>query len=147
MPTQLWVFCAEYWAVVAITLKAQHTVLLYGPKLEYASCVWNPYLQQNINKIESVQRRAARYVFNDYSRYSHVNQWYKVLDGTHSITEDFFHKAPSFIKFIWAMVTYHFHLMSYRMKDHQELELQTAVLSNKWKWITIFRNILFIRGQ
>ena len=38
---------------------------LVRAKLEYASCVWNPYKQQNINKIESVQRRAARYVFND----------------------------------------------------------------------------------
>ena len=28
--------------------------------------------QHNISKIESVQRRAARFVFNDYSRYSHV---------------------------------------------------------------------------
>ena len=45
---------------------------LVQPKLEYASCVWNPFRQRNINKIESVQRRAARYVFNDYSRYSHV---------------------------------------------------------------------------
>ena len=45
---------------------------LVRPKLEYASSVWNPYRQHNISKIESVQRRAARFVFNDYSRYSHV---------------------------------------------------------------------------
>ena len=45
---------------------------LVRPKLEHASCAWNPYRQQNINKIESIQRRAARYVLNDYSRYSHV---------------------------------------------------------------------------
>ena len=45
---------------------------LVRPKLEYASCVWNPCRHQNVNKIESVQRRAARYVFNDNSRYSHV---------------------------------------------------------------------------
>ena len=45
---------------------------LVRPKLEYASCVWNPYRYQNIKKIESVQRRDVRYVFNDYTRYSHV---------------------------------------------------------------------------
>ena len=45
---------------------------LVRPKLEYASCLWNPFRQLNINNIESVQRRAARYVFNDYSRYSPI---------------------------------------------------------------------------
>ena len=40
------------------------------PQLEYASYVWSP----NINKIEAVQRRAARRVINDYSSYSSVTQ-------------------------------------------------------------------------
>ena len=52
---------------------------LVRPKLEYASCVWNPFRQQNINKIESVQRRAARYVLNDYSHYSHVTSMVQSL--------------------------------------------------------------------
>lgn len=34
---------------------------LVRPKLEYASSVWNPCRQHNISKIESVQRRAARF--------------------------------------------------------------------------------------
>ena len=45
---------------------------LVRPKLEYTSCVWNPYSHQNIYKIQSVQQRAAQYVFNDYLCYSHV---------------------------------------------------------------------------
>ena len=32
------------------------------PILEYAAIVWSPYTNININKLESVQRRAARYV-------------------------------------------------------------------------------------
>ena len=36
------------------------------PQVEYASSVWSPYTQTNINKIEAVQRRAARWVTNDY---------------------------------------------------------------------------------
>ena len=38
------------------------------PKLEYASSVWVPYTAENINKLEEVQRRSARFVCNKYSR-------------------------------------------------------------------------------
>ena len=40
---------------------------LVRPQVEYASVVWSPYTKDNINKIEKVQRRAARWVTNDYS--------------------------------------------------------------------------------
>ena len=38
------------------------------PHLEYASAVWNSYRQCHINKIEMVERRAARFVTSNYSR-------------------------------------------------------------------------------
>ena len=41
------------------------------PILEYSSTVWSPYTDKNIiNLIESVQRRAARFVTNTYDRMS-----------------------------------------------------------------------------
>lgn len=40
------------------------------PQLEYASTVWTPHTQRNINQLEMVQRRAARYVYRDFSPYS-----------------------------------------------------------------------------
>ncbi|XP_022782969.1 uncharacterized protein LOC111323801 [Stylophora pistillata] len=52
---------------------------LVRPKLEYASSAWNPYKQCNVNKIEMVQRRAATFVNNDYSRHSSVSQMIKSL--------------------------------------------------------------------
>ena len=45
---------------------------LVRPQLEYASAVWSPYTKENKSKIEKVQRRAARWVSNDYSTYSSV---------------------------------------------------------------------------
>jgi hypothetical protein len=39
---------------------------LVRPHLEYASTVWDPTAQKHINDIEAVQRRAARFVANDY---------------------------------------------------------------------------------
>ena len=39
------------------------------PILEYAFSVWDPHTTANIQKFESVQRRAARFCLNDHSRY------------------------------------------------------------------------------
>ncbi|KAL9988289.1 hypothetical protein ACROYT_G002720 [Oculina patagonica] len=36
------------------------------PKLEYACAAWDPYLQKDINSLERVQRKAARFCTNDY---------------------------------------------------------------------------------
>ena len=40
--------------------------------MECAAAVWDPYTKDNQKKMEMVQRRAARYVHNDYSRDSSV---------------------------------------------------------------------------
>ena len=42
------------------------------PILEYASTVWSPYVRTDIAKLEMVQRKAARFVFNKFSVYSSV---------------------------------------------------------------------------
>ena len=41
---------------------------LVRPQLEYAAATSDPYTQMYKNKMEMVQRRAARYVCNNYSR-------------------------------------------------------------------------------
>ena len=43
------------------------------PIVEYATVAWSPHTKKGINGIESVQRRAARFINNDYSRYSSVS--------------------------------------------------------------------------
>jgi hypothetical protein len=45
---------------------------LVRPKIEYSAAIWDPYTQENITKLEKVQRRAARYVMNDYRHDSSV---------------------------------------------------------------------------
>ena len=45
------------------------------PILEYASLVWSPSTEHNISKLEMVQRRAARFVLNDFPRYSSVSRF------------------------------------------------------------------------
>ena len=41
---------------------------LVRPKLEYSSPAWNPYIDKDVNNLEKVQRRAARFVSCDYSQ-------------------------------------------------------------------------------
>ena len=49
--------------------------------IEYASTIWDPYTITSINKIEMVQRRAARFVCNDFSRRSSVTAILQALGG------------------------------------------------------------------
>ena len=49
------------------TVKAATYKTMVRPVLEYASTVWDPSNQGDIEALEMVQRRAARYVFNNYT--------------------------------------------------------------------------------
>ena len=52
---------------------------LVRPHLEYASSVWDPHTDKNINKIEGVQRRAARFALNRYRNTSSVGSMLNTL--------------------------------------------------------------------
>ena len=41
-------------------------IALVRSRLEYAETVWDPYYQQDIEKLERVQRQAARFITKDY---------------------------------------------------------------------------------
>ena len=53
-------------------IKSNAYKTLVRPQIEYSSTVWDPFTQENQNKIEMVQRRAARFVCNNYSREASV---------------------------------------------------------------------------
>ena len=46
---------------------------LVRPQVEYASSVWSPHTKQNISKLEMTQRRAARWVKNNYPPYESIS--------------------------------------------------------------------------
>lgn len=48
-------------------------ITLIRPKIEYACAIWDPYQAYLINNIESLQNRAVRFIFSDYSRHSSVS--------------------------------------------------------------------------
>ena len=59
---------------------------LVRPIVEYSSTVWDPHTARNINKLEMVQRRSARFVFSDYRRTSSPTEMIKTL-GWDSLAE------------------------------------------------------------
>ena len=100
---------------------------LVRPQVEYASPVWSPYTKENINKIKKIQRRAARWVSNDFS-YSSVTdmlsnlRWrslenrctdtrlamfYKITYGLLAIPRPSYFEHPE-------VYTRHMHTLSYR---------------------------------
>ena len=47
-------------------INAQCYTSLVWPVIEYAAKAWDPYTARNIQQLEAVQRRAARFVTGDY---------------------------------------------------------------------------------
>ena len=61
-------------------LKSQAYKTLVRPTVEYASTAWDPYTKKNIDQLERVQRRAARYVHNSYHNTSSVSDMLQKLN-------------------------------------------------------------------
>jgi len=53
-------------------VKESAYLTMVRPQIEYASDVWDPHKIGDIVELEKVQRRAARWVMNDYGRFSSV---------------------------------------------------------------------------
>ena len=49
------------------------------PILEYASLVWDPYTWKSIDKLEAIQRQAARFMLNRYHNTSSVHRMLDLL--------------------------------------------------------------------
>ena len=74
-------------------------ISLVRPTLEYASSVWDPTQRIYVTRIEAIQRRAARWVLNNYSRYSSVTtmlqqlQWPTLEERRRRARLSLFYKA------------------------------------------------------
>ena len=53
---------------------------LVRPILEYASIIWNPHTDSNTLKLETVQRRSARRIMQNYNRHASVTTMLQYLD-------------------------------------------------------------------
>jgi len=55
-------------------IKSDAYLIYVRPVLEYAVCSWAPHTKRNIDKLEQVQRRAARFAMKDYRPTSSVTE-------------------------------------------------------------------------
>ena len=58
------------------------------PIIEYASSVWDSHTTINIQKLESIQKRAARFCFNNFSKYCSVSSLHQHLVSPHYSLEE-----------------------------------------------------------
>lgn len=65
--TRLLNLCRRNLAFCSQEIKTNAYKSLIRPHLEYASPAWNPYTSRNIDKIEAIQRRAARFALGYYT--------------------------------------------------------------------------------
>ena len=63
-------------------LKFLYSITLNNWNLEYGSSVWDPFRQYQIDAVEMVQRRAARFVTSQYNRYQSVTSMLQELKWT-----------------------------------------------------------------
>ena len=68
------------------------------PILEYAATVWDPKTKKCNDKIESVQRRACRFVSNNYSRTESVSSMLKETNWTPLVERRKRHKLETLFK-------------------------------------------------
>ena len=109
---------------------------LARPKLEYACCAWNPFTKQNINQIEMVQRRAARFLFNDYSRFSLVAPMIEQLGWDSLKNRRLLFQASIFYKILMGYIG-----ISFPPELHEITRATRLSNSRPFKQISVSNNV------
>jgi len=90
------------------TLRIQAYLSYVRPIIEYASTVWSPHNMCDIQKLEMIQHRAARFVYNDYSQYTSVTSLINRLQWTTLQQRRDINKLITFYKMLNGLISLEF---------------------------------------
>ena len=97
--------------------------------LEYSSTVWDPFYQKDIDRLERVQRRAARFVLNDYKPLSSVTSmvcqlgWKPLAEKRREHRLSVLYKIINGLVAIPADTHLHFNTRNTRISNSKSLKL------------------------
>jgi len=74
------------------------------PILEYASAAWDPYRGTDVQKLEQIQRRAARFVHGDYRRTSSVSSMISKVQWAPLATRRMISRQVTFYKALHGLI-------------------------------------------
>ena len=80
---------------------------LVRPTFEYAATVWDPHCQNDINTLEAVQRRAARFVMGRHRNTFSVSQMLQELSWPHLAQRRLQARLKMFYKMVHGLVQLH----------------------------------------
>ena len=107
--------CSKYSQILGHQLndvplsRVQKSNALATKELEYASIIWDPYTKSHIATLEKIQRRAARFVCNNYSRHASVTAMLDMLNWSSLEHRRKEAKCIMFYKIINNLVCVDFH--------------------------------------
>ena len=93
----------------SLSIKSLAYLTYVRPILEYASIIWAPYTKSHIATMEKIQRRAACFVCNDYSRHASVTAMLDMLNWSSLEHRRKEAKCIMFYKIINNLVCVDFH--------------------------------------
>ena len=119
-------------------------ITLIRPVLEYACSAWDPFLVSHINSLEMVQRRAARFILNDYDRDSSVSKMLENI-GLNNLTTRRLKSRLALLYKIDTKLTPMDVPVSVKRKDHNGRTDNGKAYIHMQSHSNIFHNSFYVR--
>ena len=97
-------FLRRYLKTASRTTKLRAYSSLVRPHVEYCDTVWSPNTVTDIQKVEKTQRRAARFILDDFGNRSSVTDMLKKLDLESLESRRAKHQLTMFYKIVHGLV-------------------------------------------